>query len=121
MRHRIFATPLSMATWKVILTRLEHLHFCRASGSNFADMGMPSRGRTSPQMMQVDVTVTGGTTGNGGVQRDNGSSLVVRSLIAGGLSTPFRDASAGVMVLFAVVSIRWMAPHDGVQWRDVSM
>jgi hypothetical protein len=29
--------------------------------------------------------------------------LVVRSLIAGGLSTPFRDASAGVIVLFAVV------------------
>jgi hypothetical protein len=48
--------------------------------------------------------------------------LVVRSLIAGGLSTPFRDASAGVIVLFAVVhSIGWMVPHDGVQWRDVSM
>jgi glycosyltransferase involved in cell wall biosynthesis len=32
-------------------------------------------------------------------------SIVVRSLIAGGLSTPFRDASAGVMVLFAVVHL----------------
>jgi Hint domain len=31
--------------------------------------------------------------------------LVVRSLIAGGLSTPFRDASAGFMVLFPRVSM----------------
>jgi hypothetical protein len=34
--------------------------------------------------------------------------LVVRSLIAGSLSTPFRDASAGVMVLFAVVHLDWL-------------
>jgi hypothetical protein len=33
---------------------------------------------------------------------------VARSLIAGGLSTPFRDASAGVMVLFAVVHLDWL-------------
>jgi hypothetical protein len=37
--------------------------------------------------------------------------LVVRSLIAGGLSTPFRDASAGVMVLFAVVHLDWLDEH----------
>ena len=36
------------------------------------------------------------------------SSVVVRSLITGGLSTPFRDASAGVMVLFAVVHLDWL-------------
>jgi hypothetical protein len=30
------------------------------------------------------------------------------SLIAGGLSTPFGDASAGVMVLFAVVHLDWL-------------
>jgi hypothetical protein len=29
-------------------------------------------------------------------------------LIAGGLSTPFRDASAGVMVLSAVVHLDWL-------------
>ena len=34
--------------------------------------------------------------------------LVARSLIAGGLSTPFRDASAGVMVLSAVVHLDWL-------------
>ncbi len=32
-------------------------------------------------------------------------SMVARSLIAGGLSTPFRDASARVMVLSAVVHL----------------
>ena len=36
------------------------------------------------------------------------SGLVARSLIAGGLSTPFRDASAGVMVLSAVVHLDWL-------------
>ncbi len=36
------------------------------------------------------------------------ASIVARSLIAGGLSTPFRDASAGVMVLFAVVHLDWL-------------
>jgi hypothetical protein len=34
--------------------------------------------------------------------------IVVGSLIAGGLSTPFRDASAGVMVLSAVVHLDWL-------------
>jgi hypothetical protein len=34
--------------------------------------------------------------------------IVARSLIAGGLSTPFRDASAGVMVLSAVVHLDWL-------------
>ena len=34
--------------------------------------------------------------------------LVARSLNAGGLSTPFRDAPAGVMVLFAVVHLDWL-------------
>jgi hypothetical protein len=34
--------------------------------------------------------------------------VVARSLIAGGLSTPFRDASAGVMVLSAVVHLDWL-------------
>lgn len=37
-----------------------------------------------------------------------GPQQVARSLIAGGLSTPFRDASAGVMVLFAVVHLDWL-------------
>jgi hypothetical protein len=39
---------------------------------------------------------------------DPADQRVARSLIAGGLSTPFRDASAGVMVLSAVVHLDWL-------------
>jgi hypothetical protein len=31
------------------------------------------------------------------------------------------DVSAGIIVFGVAISIRWMAPRDGVQWRDVSI